>query len=267
MINQVNGLKKFKDGVTKGKMHDRFVDNEILDINNVNIFIDALYQGYDDAKRTFKNIGKHWDKVGLTTKATFFKTVALKIQELFQNATQDFDKWHHETCELFCEELKNSGYSDVTYGHAQKVINMAMKYLCCLNYSGQYKGIFNCCHMPLDSFTLEWFKRITENDKNKVKLPYNITWSKLEADKYLEITKKIFEKLSGGFYLYDAKGNKISLPKEPLLAEFDIWPNIQLHMAVEDFYFAYNDITDTKEKRTFKEKPLKDKIDQIKIML
>lgn len=49
--------------------------------------------------------------------------------------------------------------------------------------------------------------------------------------------------------------------------EFENWPKIQKHLAAEAFYFAYKDITDTKDKNLFKEKELEEKIRIIKNIL
>lgn len=272
MQEQYQSVKEFKNGVTKGAISKNFAEETILAIDKIDIFYNALLQGYDDAKRTFTGVGKHWEKVGNKKKESFFQEIAQKIQELFRmNAkgqinTNNFDEWHSKTCQFFCEKMKNMGYNKVTYGHAQKVINMAMKYLSCLNQSAKYSLIFKRCHMPLDSFTLEWYKRVTAQDdkRDKVKLPYDMTWSKLDERLYLDITKKIQEKLKQELYLTDSMGNQMLLPEEPLMAEFIIWPNIQLQMAVEEFYFAY---TGTNDKEDFKKQPLNQKLKIIKEIL
>lgn len=82
-----------------------------------------------------------------------------------QITEKDFDKWHHEACETVLDIL-NKYYSNdkegtvpVQYGKAQKIVNMTMKGLYCLPGSEQYEEHFTYCHIALDSFTLEWFKR------------------------------------------------------------------------------------------------------------
>ena len=74
---------------------------------------------------------------------------------------KDYDKWHNEMCQLFirCIESKNIRKKE-TYGKAQKIVNMTMKTILCLEgseekYNAKY---FEHCHMPLDSFTIEWFR-------------------------------------------------------------------------------------------------------------
>ena len=88
--------------------------------------------------------------------------------------------------------------------------------------------------MPLDSFTLEWFRSI-------VFLPKNITWSNLECGdvnteySYIWIQKKIREYLDGKNNATYIDENEQSLT--PFEAEFYIWPEQQ-------FKRAYKSITD-----------------------
>lgn len=246
--------------------------NNLNSPNNEESILSAINLAYGDAKRTMTGIGDF----DVSIKNTAFKNLANKFLEYFKNAAPDseesalgekyFDDFHEKLCKIWCDAFSNSSTIG-TYGKAQKIVNMTFKYLyCCENVDENY---FKYCHMPLDSFTLEWYKRITEKDdkSNKVNLPYDMKWSKLDKDLYIKITNKIREKLKQNLKLNDKNGNGISLPEEPLLAEFIIWPNIQLQMAVEDFYFAYNDIRNANKKRTFKEMTLDVKLKEIKKVL
>ncbi len=71
----------------------------------------------------------------------------------------DFDTWHHEACELVLKAIQKR-YPTAKYGKAQKVINMTFKtmYSLVAAYppSFEVEPFFEPCHMPLDSFTLEW---------------------------------------------------------------------------------------------------------------
>lgn len=75
-----------------------------------------------------------------------------------------FDIWHANACDVVLKILNKHYYNDksknpVQYGKAQKIVNMTMKGLYCLPGSEQYEAHFRYCHIALDSFTLEWFKR------------------------------------------------------------------------------------------------------------
>ena len=164
-------LSKYKDSFKKqikGPFASYVKENETapLDKKNINIFTAAVAQGYDDAKRTFTGIGDIWESFSTEdntptnelpnqNRDAFFEIIARKIQSLFTNPWENFDEWHYETCNLFINTLKKKNY-EATYGQAQKVINMAFKYLYCLYGadSKEYCTVFDKCHMPLDSFTL-----------------------------------------------------------------------------------------------------------------
>lgn len=62
----------------------------------------------------------------------------------------------------------------VTFGHAQKIVNMAFKYLYCCHGAEKYEDtVFSHCHMPLDRNTIaDYRKYITKEDTIPV-------WSKL----------------------------------------------------------------------------------------
>lgn len=90
----------------------------------------------------------------------------------------DFDKWHHDACQCFLNVLKDY-YEGIRYGKAQKIVNMMFKHLYCLdgvnsaNGAKNYDGYFEFCHMPLDSFTIEWFVRNVAEWYNKRGKPNN----------------------------------------------------------------------------------------------
>ena len=80
------------------------------------------------------------------------------------NATQDaFDAWHKDMCEEFLAVIEPKYQGGLKYGKAQKIVNMTFKNAYCLQHNeikeDQFEKYFEHCHMPLDSITLEWFKR------------------------------------------------------------------------------------------------------------
>lgn len=149
----------------------------------------------------------------------------------------EFDTFHHEACETVIEFLKAAGYDDEScaYGKAQKVVNMTFKHLYCMEGALCLcsSKSFEFCHMALDSFTLEWLKRTKDKGQSKIVKGKIGSWSTIQNTP----TPK--------FYSYDELVEKIRevIPKTeykgltPLQAEFYIWPEVQLHMAAEAFYF------------------------------
>ncbi|MBQ1381282.1 MAG: hypothetical protein IIY79_04620 [Ruminococcus sp.] len=81
-----------------------------------------------------------------------------------------FDAWFQSACGSIMES------TDLTVGQAQKLINMAFKYLyCCIGRLEQAKPWFAYCHMPLDSYTLQWYK----STKRSPKLYHGEKWSQM----------------------------------------------------------------------------------------
>lgn len=174
-----------------------------------------------------------------------------KIDEWFSlpqaYISQDtFDDWHSRACKEILSVLRafytNQDGTPVAYGKAQKIVNMSMKGLYCLEgaMAAERNLYFQHCHIALDSFTLEWFKRvIIEPDKALVKGKVD-SWSalqNLEADEYENNQKTYYcyHKIVGLIR------NHFSVSKPfdgltPLQAEFFIWSEIQLEMAAEALY-------------------------------
>lgn len=98
----------------------------------------------------------------------FIKELILYFERDIPYALQnDYDKWHHRMCDLFIDEITKSKIrSEVKYGKAQKIVNMSMKTVYCLNGADKkaQEGYFQFCHMPLDSITLNWFRNYVAED-------------------------------------------------------------------------------------------------------
>ena len=136
----------------------------------------------------------------------YFKSPVLATQK-------DFEEWHEKTCNDFCNDfnavLRTSNYAKrIKYGKAQKIVNIAFKYLYlfCDIEDGE-PSHFKFCHFAIDSITLKWYNKNVDQ---------NCTvgnWSDMDYPEYIEIQKNI--------RTYLACQNKY--PKEPFLAEFEIW--------------------------------------------
>ncbi len=144
---------------------------------------------------------------------------------------KDFDEWHEDCCKGLRAAMTSADFKG-KYGRAQKVINMAFKYL--MYTDPEYIGAQEFCHMTLDSYTLAWY-RSDVNPKEK-----SIEWSKLDDyGKYLDIQDKIRTYLAtdqnysihipvmGDFTIEH-------LPKEPIRAEFIIWEGEKLREKYTD---------------------------------
>ncbi len=129
-----------------------------------------------------------------------------------------FDEWHRNTCLA----IKNIHGSFGRIGRSQKVINMAFKYLSCIDHT--YDDILQYCHMTLDGYTLNWYRSIGGRSPE---------WSKIDDyDEYLTIQKRIRNHLSldpaQASRTYSIRTNhvsskSISLSPIPFEAEFVVW--------------------------------------------
>lgn len=151
--------------------------------------------------------------------------------EVFTPSLQitDFPQWHRETCKALAAKLNgiNSGFG--TIGRAQKVINMAIKYLSCI--SDQYDGILEHCHMTLDGYTLDWYQSCVRGWARDAGLPVpegEIKWSRIERYEDYELIQnniRSYLKQNREYRIPIGSGETepVVLPASPFDAEFIIW--------------------------------------------
>lgn len=111
--------------------------------------------------------GKH----ALTANAPFKSQVDALLESIGQryfeyfnaepnmdNNRINFDKFHSDLCEMFMNGLNpirsRAGYSDISYGQAQKLINLTFKYLSCYADYLSFADLFTHCHMVIDNIVL-----------------------------------------------------------------------------------------------------------------
>lgn len=186
-------------------------------------FVEALYLGYLDACRTFRGVKMDKDKVlGESAKALqkYFADVACTNQK-------EFDKKHDEWCESIQCGFRSVGYT-AKYGQAQKIVNMAFKYLYCCKKE-KTLDYFRFCHMALDTYTLNWYRR----EINQTVLP---EWSKLDKEQYGNIQTAIFDKFGEGI----------------IEKEFVIWPDEIAIVAAEQLDKALDTLSGIKSEQLIK---------------
>ena len=142
--------KKKGDG-KRGPFYNVAVDDPwVFDIDNKKLFQNAVWQGYLDASRTFSGI-----KEGKTKENPLaFHHLAGSIQRYFKKDKIEFI--HTVWCIDFMDAVREINHYSMRYGQAQKVVNMAFKYLYCCDGANEYMEKFDRCHMPLDQYTLGW---------------------------------------------------------------------------------------------------------------
>lgn len=203
------------------------------------------------------------------------------------NATQDaFDAWHKEMCEEFLAVIGPKYQSGLKYGKAQKIVNMTFKNAYCLQHNGikedKFEKYFEHCHMPLDSITLEWFKRTQtwlkdycKNGHSKGSCDFLCkylpeSWSNMKSDDsgnrygYETIQKKIRDYLKE--YAAENIATKHLKGCTPLQAEFFVWKYMQLELAAEGVYnqfLSFEDLDNTErktKKAEYRNKTINEKI-------
>ena len=185
----------------------------------------------DFSPRTIKEVKKE-------TILPALKNLADKIYDFIHSEekidSKKFDLWHEETCKKFIEEYKSSTKKEIKFGKAQKIVNMTFKYLFCFDDSMNHKEKFEHCHMPLDTYTLEWFtdnvvkqyNKDNKNEKVKTTTIKEKSWGNLdfgeknERYSYSWIQNEIKVFLNKSNQYIDANGKPLS----PFFAEFYIWP-------------------------------------------
>lgn len=170
---------------------------------------------------------------------------------------KEFNEWHHNTCQLFLKSLEKD-YENLCYGKAQKIVNMMFKHLYCLNGAEKYdkQGYFKYCHLTLDSFTLEWFHRNVVK-KGKVGVWSNLCYdeSATEHEKYIYYISEIETYF---------KGNRIPNELTPFQFEFYMWPDMQIQLAAEAFYFSMNENMTSDDRNKFRSQNTTEKIKEIR---
>lgn len=181
----------------------------------------------------------------------------------------EYDKWHHDMCNLFIEKIQGAKIkASETYGKAQKIVNMTIKTIYCLEGARKKEedGYFDYCHMPLDSITIEWFRnRLAEKWYNngrprsqRIKISLNggplPKWSNLSfSEESLSYTYSQYD--DNATLRLDSKSQKyhymffVSMIREyfksgntsnnydgltPFQAEFYIWPEMQYEISAQN---------------------------------
>lgn len=223
----------------------------------------AVHLAYNDAKRTLAGIGKYRDE-----KDNALKCIIEKLEDYFHKekaplTEEEFDKIHDELCQLWCKKFKSQEDGKLgTYGKAQKIVNMSFKYLYCSEAAKNHRDHFQYCHMPLDSFTLEWFRREQfgqDMPNKKITSWSNLENSENEADTFIDDGKECYS-----YHFYKKKIREIANEKiSPLEMEFIVWPKIQMKLVAEGFLFGLEEDLTNERKKEIKAKSLKDKYDEI----
>lgn len=171
----------------------------------------AANRAYRDLCRTITFRDKD-NKKHIYYRSEIVGLIITKIQDkLFENhkpSQETYDDFHADLCNQITE-YTNEVAENLTYGQAQKWVNMTMKYLCVLsngNFTGNYEWLgkfYPYLHVPIDSIIL------TKAQDNKyLSCKSYSCWSKLDYKDYEEIQKNLRKSLTA---------------MSPMDWEFEVW--------------------------------------------
>lgn len=203
--------------------------NSILTIEDIVKYLEVAYFGdcsdpfkaasnraYLDMCRTihdewFKNMEKGDKEV---VKDAVTKLIADRIRNDLANiangVTQEsFDKWHRVTCSGIIKEFIPC--HKLSYGQAQKWLNMTCKYLCILGSKEMNDNLLRL-HIPVDRIVYQIAR------ENLGVNPPDCVWSRLNYVDYIEYQRKLRIAIE--------HKEKISYP--PILWEFRFWKRGQV---------------------------------------
>lgn len=102
--------------------------------------------------------------------------------------------------------------SNIHFGKAQKIVNMTFKYLMLFDNAQDYEDVFSKCHMPIDSYIIDYFNTVDNLGIKK-------SWSNFEEDDYTPLQEHIKTYCKTEV----ATAGGIKLIGYPLYDEFTIW--------------------------------------------
>ena len=159
----------------------------------------ACFRAYHDMCRTIRGAnGKKFSDISEEIKSAMKAKVTQTIKDRLSSMKAEchnqngFDHWHKETCITIQNDfMKTIGNGwKLSYGQAQKWINMALKYLYVLSYHFTESQLV-LFHAPLDSYVFS-----VAQDELSVRKPSSC-WSKLDYDRYFGYQKELRAKVKG----------------------------------------------------------------------
>lgn len=127
----------------------RWEDRNVADLNDVYLACEEAYFLGAVFRRAKGGRGKYENTPGVDK---VLKKLADKLYDFF-NGCGPFD--FYGLCDDFKSDLNaeraSVGYTPISFGQAQKMINITVKYLYCYDDSNKFRSRFALCHAPLDA--------------------------------------------------------------------------------------------------------------------
>lgn len=120
---------------------------------------EVYYHAGDEAYRA--SVKNRWslfgDRIGQRERENLreasVRYLAQQFSVLFQKDEMNFDifsAWAYETATQIRQIYRNGGVDLYNYGHAQKIINVALKFVLSSNLVDYHNEVFRYCHFPVD---------------------------------------------------------------------------------------------------------------------
>lgn len=262
--------KNFTDGMKKNLVKYE----PCISLRKENDIMLAIKLAYNDTKRTLRGWARMDSRENI--KRGSFEKLAKAISKYFSETEEktypEFAALLREWRKILIDEFKSCGFK-LSTGQAQKIVNVTMKNLYCYNDADCYENKFKYCHMPLDSYILDWFRDILPEVKKtyceelaehvakdipdievnflrkgsatfelinkeheKLRFDSETAWSAIQDDDFYDCIQSIIR-----FYLQNNNTyKKIALNKSSLKTEFVIWPymifKVNLGQVINSIY-------------------------------
>lgn len=190
-------------------------DRHISDLGDVVSAVKEIYHAKviyprsgPTASRKAVNQGPHAEDIDI-----LLTSIGTKIHDYFildpncDNTQANFDAFHEELCKQFLDginELRRAaGLANLTYGQAQKLINLTFKYLTTYADYETYAYLFRFCHMTIDRIVLKALSNrnslscfLGTNVSTRLNVA-NLSWTKMSKEEYYELVNEYRNILDG----------------------------------------------------------------------
>jgi len=190
---------------------------------------DALTQGARRSKTDYKSIKDNL----LEAFTPYYLDFSFKEKNIGKNAFNDeFNKLILQFIDIM-EKSKKKVFA--TFGFAQKFVSMSFKYMYC--FDGSKRENFKFCKLPLDKYTISWYRQNGDEELIKQFKDLKFAWSEISEHLYNEIQNDIDSILSKKCKYQikcSDKTAKIVLPENKIEVEFIVWSQEKLNEAYRE---------------------------------
>ena len=148
----------------------------------------------------------------------------------------DFNKDFNNLISKFINKMKELKKEEfAAFGFAQKFISMSFKYMYCFDDSK--RGNFKFCKLPLDKYTISWYRQNGDKELIKQFKKLKFAWSGISKQLYNDIQNDI-DSILRKTCLYQIKCHDktaiIILPENKLEVEFIVWSQEKLNVVYNE---------------------------------